>query len=446
MPVYPLPNTTDLLTLHQYHPDSYPFLLEKSSTTAATRYSILFAFPDDSLRIEYHATERFTDAFDRWFAQEKSPPPIDTYLPFTGGWFVYLGYELAVQVEPTLNLPRDAFNLPIAIATRVKSAIIYDHQHNECWFVTEDDPENTAYFQQVNHDIAMLATLPSSVNTTKPLALTLHEEIPQAYCDSVNRVAEYIKAGDVFQANLSRAWHGEFDNTLSVKAADVYRQLRVRNPAPFSACVQYADFSIISSSPERLVRVKDECIEARPIAGTRPRGKSDDDDQKLLDELINHPKERAEHIMLIDLVRNDLGRVSATGTVEVDELMVLESYQHVHHIVSNIKGKLRSDVTPGDVINAVFPGGTITGCPKVRCMEIIAELEQVGRGAYTGSVGYVNHSGDLDFNILIRTMVMKDNELNFRTGAGIVYDSIAMNELVETRHKAKGLLKVFESC
>lgn len=177
------------------------------------------------------------------------------------------------------------------------------------------------------------------------------------------------------------------------------------------------------------MRVEQNVIETRPIAGTRPRGQDAANDQALLQELISHPKERAEHIMLIDLKRNDLGRVCEYGSVKVDELMVIESYQHVHHIVSNVRGRLKAGMTPGQVIRAVFPGGTITGCPKVRCMEIIAELEQVRREAYTGSVGYINHNGDMDFNILIRTMSLQGQQLNFRTGAGIVIDSIAENEL-----------------
>jgi anthranilate synthase component 1 len=190
-----------------------------------------------------------------------------------------------------------------------------------------------------------------------------------------------------------------------------------------------------------LLAVRDGRASTRPIAGTRPRAANDTEDDALLRELIAHPKERAEHVMLIDLERNDLGRICEPGTVEVDEMMVLESYAHVHHIVSNVRGRLRHDVDPGDTIRAVFPGGTITGCPKVRCMEIIAELEGVPRGAYTGSFGYLNRDGSLDLNILIRTMVMQGNTLSFRAGCGIVADSEPVAELSETEAKAAGLLK-----
>jgi anthranilate synthase component 1 len=205
--------------------------------------------------------------------------------------------------------------------------------------------------------------------------------------------------------------------------------------------VRWRDNYVISSSPERLLKISGGVASTRPIAGTRPRSDDQATDDSLSEELFAHPKERAEHVMLIDLERNDLGRVSEPGSVEVDEMMVLESYAHVHHIVSNVQGRLRDDVTPGDAIRAVFPGGTITGCPKVRCMQIISELEAGPRGAYTGSFGYLNRDGSLDLNILIRTMVLHDNRISLRAGSGIVADSDAVAELAETRAKAKGLLQ-----
>jgi anthranilate synthase component 1 len=217
--------------------------------------------------------------------------------------------------------------------------------------------------------------------------------------------------------------------------------LRQANPAPFAGLAYYGDSAVISSSPERLVSVRNRRIDARPIAGTRPRHADAKRDAALIRELIEHPKERAEHVMLLDLERNDLGRIARTGSVQVDEVMVVESYTHVHHIVSNVCARLRDEVSPGEVIRAVFPGGTITGCPKVRCMEIIAELERMPREAYTGSMGYLNHDGDMDMNILIRTLVQKGDQLEFRAGAGIVADSIPEFELDETRAKARGLAR-----
>jgi anthranilate synthase component I len=269
-------------------------------------------------------------------------------------------------------------------------------------------------------------------------AIALHEEDAAKFLAGVQCVLDYIAAGDVFQVNLSRGW----DATLAapVDAATVYSALRAANPAPFAGSFAWDDWAVLSSSPERLVSVQRDAVQTRPIAGTRPRFAGDDDAARMR-ELVGHPKERAEHIMLIDLERNDLGRVCVPGSIEVDELMSVESYAHVHHIVSNVRGKLRDGTSPGDVIRAVFPGGTITGCPKVRCMQIIAELEGEARGPYTGAIGYLNRDGDMDLNILIRTLWMHGDTLRFRAGAGIVADSVAELELAETRAKARGLLR-----
>jgi anthranilate synthase component 1 len=265
----------------------------------------------------------------------------------------------------------------------------------------------------------------------------MEEEAPGKFLTGVERIKQYIYEGDVFQVNLSRAWRGAAGNTIP---ATLYQRLCQHNPAPFAGIARLPGISVISSSPERLVRTRQGLVETRPIAGTRPRDARRDKDLELSGELLAHPKERAEHVMLIDLERNDLGRVCVPGSIRVDELMMLESYAHVHHIVSNICGVLRQQVTPGTVIRSVFPGGTITGCPKVRCMEIIAELEKEARGAYTGSMGYLNRNGDMDLNILIRTMVAHNDTIILRAGAGIVADSQADRELDETRSKAKGLL------
>ena len=225
-----------------------------------------------------------------------------------------------------------------------------------------------------------------------------------------------------------------------VGAAQLYPRLRRANPAPFAALAQFRDQALLSSSPERLLRIQGDRIDTRPIAGTHPRGATPSEDARLAQQLLAHPKERAEHVMLIDLERNDLGRVCRAGSVVVDEYMAVETYAHVHHIVSNVSGRLRPGTTVIDALRAVFPGGTITGCPKLRCMQIIAELEGTPRGAYTGSLGYINRDGSADFNILIRTMTQSGGELSFRAGAGIVADSDAQREVLETRAKARGML------
>jgi anthranilate synthase component 1 len=247
----------------------------------------------------------------------------------------------------------------------------------------------------------------------------------------------------VYQANLSRGWRAPL--SPGVTAADLYRRLRVANPAPFAGSAMLPGFALLSSSPERLLRIRGSAASTRPIAGTRPRGESQAHDAALRDELRLNEKEQAEHVMLVDLERNDLGRICRGGTVEVDEFMTIESYATVHHIVSNVRGELRGEVTPGQAIAAVFPGGTITGCPKVRCMELLGVLEGAPRDAYTGSMGYLGRDGSLDLNILIRTLAVRDGTIEFRTGAGIVADSRPEAELEETRAKARGLLRALGS-
>jgi para-aminobenzoate synthetase component 1 len=251
----------------------------------------------------------------------------------------------------------------------------------------------------------------------------------------VERVREYIAAGDIYQANLSCRFDGRFEG----ETCDLYARLRRINPSPFACLLRSPGLEIISSSPERLVSLHHGIAETRPIAGTRPRGYTPPEDAQLGEELLGHPKERAEHVMLLDLERNDLGKVCRPGSVEVDELMVLERYSHVTHIVSNVRGELREGVGPFALLRATFPGGTITGVPKKHCMEIIDQLEPVGRGTYTGSAGYISVTGDMDLNILIRTFQRFGNEITYQVGAGIVADSVARKEWDECLAKGMAL-------
>jgi anthranilate synthase component 1 len=283
--------------------------------------------------------------------------------------------------------------------------------------------------------------LPAVSDTVGALE-NLCEENPERFKNSVSRIHDYLLAGDIFQVNISRPWTGAFLHEADPGA--VYRSLRQTNPAPFAGMMRWQNRIMLSSSPERLVQIKGCRIQTRPIAGTRPRGSDEQRDRALSAELLENLKERAEHIMLIDLERNDLGRVCKPGTVEVNELMVVETYAHVHHIVSNVRGELKPEASPIDAIKAVFPGGTITGCPKVRCMEIIAELEKDGRGFYTGSMGYLGRNGNMDLNILIRSMLVHGRDFSFRTGGGIVADSVPELEVMETKDKARGMLLAIE--
>ena len=435
----------ELRRLNQTHPSRYPFLLQSTARGGELgRFDILFAFPGDSLVLNGNgalsgrgATKQtgFLQALDNWWGEEQTAGA-DSHLPFHGGWFLYLAYELAAEIEPFLSLHSDPL-LPTAFAVRCPAAIVFDHLTQECVFVCESD--TTQLREQIAEDVDQLSVAGENSGSR---TLEVSEDDHRQFTDAVEIAKEHIEAGDVYQANLSRQWTVTVDEERSSES--VYESLCASNPGPFAGIARWKGTSIISSSPERLLRVRDGIISTRPIAGTRRRGDDDAADDDLSSELFAHPKERAEHIMLIDLERNDLGRVSRPGSVEVDEMMVLESYAHVHHIVSNVRGTLRSDTTPGMAIGAVFPGGTITGCPKVRCMEIIDELEGAPRGAYTGSMGYLNRDGSLDLNILIRTMVKRDTKIIFRAGAGIVADSDPQSELDETRAKAEGMLRALD--
>ncbi len=441
-------NSEALLRLHQAFPQHYPYLLESVASTSEHRFSILFAYPQaQQVLKDFSSAETFQQQFAQQFAQLSTEPLSHAY-PFTGGWFVYLSYEYGQVVEPVLSLPEST--LPLAVLSRVPAAVIYDHEKLQLVALAEEGFE--ALLTQIQQDWQQVQNqdLPEGQVTL----LSQSEEPESKFLQGVEQIKDYILAGDVFQVNLSRQW--SVNLAAESDAVAVYNVLRQHNPAPFAALAQFEDWAIISSSPERMVRTQWQQtdassylrVETRPIAGTRKREQSAEKDKALREELIAHPKERAEHIMLIDLERNDLGRICQPGSVKVNELMTIESYQHVHHIVSNIQGQLKPGINPLQVLHAVFPGGTITGCPKIRCMEIIAELEQMPRQAYTGSLGYINRDGSMDTNILIRSFIHRpasdqqpENQLFFRAGAGIVADSIPERELKETRHKARGLLR-----
>ena len=440
----PLTEDIDLLTLQRLAPRRYPLLLESSASgTAHGRWDLLLAAGGGSLALGRDGVTRredgsavagdFLSALDRdWRALRT--PRAEPRWPFRGGWALLLSYELAAQVEPVLALPGTAGALPVALALRCPGAVLRDRATGECCIVAEADTADLV--ARITGDIAAALRLRALPGWRVPAAI--EEDPPARFTDGVRRVLDYLAAGDLFQANLSRGWRARFD--APVEPAALFQRLRTHNPAPFAGLFAGEGWAVVSASPERLVSVRGELVETRPIAGTRPRVPGDDDAARIRD-LAGNPKERAEHVMLIDLERNDLGRVCTPGSVEVDELMTVESYAHVHHIVSNVRGRLRPDATPGDVVRATFPGGTITGCPKVRCMQVIAELEGEGRGAYTGAFGWLGRDGDLDLNILIRSAELEGDTLRFRTGAGIVADSDPERELDETRAKARGMLR-----
>ncbi len=453
---------SQLRALAARDPSLFPALFDSTAVGPLGRYSILAAMPGASLllrgdgRLETQGVQLrsadFLGALDEWWlSQRPNARPQDQsadaalHVPFRGGWIVYLGYELAGHIEQGLRIPELPADMVCALALRVPAALVYDHVQQRCQLVTEGDGAATA--ARIETALAALAPatdaedsgMGAMARAAQPLSII--EQPGDQYRDVVLRAQEYIGCGDVYQANLSRGWRVQYAENPAAGA--LYESLRQANPAPFAVHATFPGFTLLSSSPERLVSVRGRHVETRPIAGTRARHGAPGSDAAEKQELLANAKERAEHVMLIDLERNDLGRICHAGTVEVNEFMVTESYPHLHHIVSNVRGLLRDEVTPGAALRAVFPGGTITGCPKYRCMQIIGELEHEPRGAYTGSVGYLNADGDMDFNILIRTATLAGATLRFRAGAGIVADSDWQRELAETRTKAAGLLRAF---
>lgn len=431
----------DLLSLQSLDIKKYPYLLESSSRgNLNNRFSILFYRPEFSIE---KTTKNFLSKFDEYWLKEKIDQSKlvlkDKKLPFFGGWFVYFGYELSKEIEPKLNIPDSPFELPTAFASRVKTAIIYDHIDDQIFLVSEDKEKFKKICEDVETDFHQMNKVKNNFFGSIEL---LNKGSDEEHQRQVKKCIKYIFQGEIFQANLSRLWNYRVDKGIG--ATDIYRQLRLKNPSPFSGLVNYKNSFIISSSPERLVSVNENFLETRPIAGTRPRGSSGLHDIELSNELINSDKEKAEHLMLVDLERNDISKVCEPGSVKVNEMMTIESYAHVHHIVSNVCGQKIRNISPGKIISSVFPGGTITGCPKVRCMEILGELEKIGRGPYTGSFGYITHSGNMDVNILIRSMLLENNNLFFRAGGGIVADSAPEAETLETEAKANGMLNALK--
>lgn len=428
----------DLLALKAARPERYPALF---STGGNVGWDILFAFPQQQHALFGSADKAgVTDFFARFPAlatKQTVSNNVAAGLPFSGGWLLAFSYELGGMLEPSAGHAQDAENFPLAYALRIPAAILLDCSCGQTWLMAEAGHESC--IGQMQADLAEIAAPP----TASLPNFQLIEDEPARFLQGVSRIQSYIREGDVFQVNLSRGWRAEFDAPASPTA--LFRRLNQSNPAPFSALMDVGNWSIISSSPERLVRIaQDGRAVTRPIAGTHPRSAQADEDAALRQRLQSHPKERAEHIMLVDLERNDLGRVCAPGSVKVDALMELASYAHVHHLESTVSGLLRPGTNLQELMRAIFPGGTITGCPKLRTMQIIHELEAAPRRAYTGSLGYINLDGTLDLNILIRSFLLKQNQLWFRTGAGIVADSEPQRELAETRAKAKGLLRALD--
>lgn len=417
------------------------------------------------------------EAIKRWMAPYHAPY-VDGAPKFTGGCVGYMSYDVARSIEKLPTLAADDLNLPDYVFLRFNELWIIDHQEEllHCSWMTElslskqdgaivSEQEVSQLHQQAIECVRGMnerwQRWYKHVQTPEAMQrLEKRKQLLQAgmmidveafegvrtafskedFMQAVRQIQAYIAAGDVFQVNLSMRQMKE----LHVSAEQLYEWLRLVNPSPYMGLLHFDGFQLVSSSPELLVKLEKGEVSARPIAGTRRRGKTEAEDLQMAEELRSNEKEQAEHIMLVDLERNDLGRISSFGSVRVDELMVIEYYSHVMHLVSNVRGKLAAGKDAYDVIRAKFPGGTITGAPKVRTMEIIEELEPVRRGPYTGSFGWIDYTGDMELNIIIRTLTLKDGIGHIQAGAGIVIDSEPEREYRESLNKAKALWKAVQ--
>jgi para-aminobenzoate synthetase component I len=360
---------------------------------------------------------------------------------FQGGAMGFISYDYARQIEKLENRAKDDLEIPDLYYMVFDQWAVYDHEAEEVWVMADNAGAEAleTYYAEWKTALEQPAITEKSaegtVSVERSVAMSEND-----FISAVGKIQHYIREGDVFQVNLSVRQ----SQKLAASPYAIYKKLRELNPSPYMSYVHTPDFQIASGSPELLVKKKGTEVSTRPIAGTRSRGENELEDQRLADELIQNEKERAEHVMLVDLERNDLGRVCQYGTVEVNEFMVIEKYSHVMHIVSNVRGTIAGNKNGKDLIRSVFPGGTITGAPKVRTMEIIEELEPVRRGIYTGSIGWIGFNGDMELNIVIRTLFAKNGQAYIQAGAGVVIDSNPRHEYKESLKKAKAVWRAKE--
>jgi anthranilate synthase component 1 len=379
-------------------------------------------------------------------------PEIEGLPPLHGGLIGYLGYDVVREVEHLPAVPDDDLGYPDAVVSMIGELAVYDHWKQRVVLIAnaliaDDDDDaaiEAAYVDALQRLDALAADGARALDEPLVEPAARDEDIPEVsstmgeavYCAAVEAAREYIFAGDIFQVVLSQ----RFDLELDAEAFDLYRVLRQVNPSPYMYFLRHGDLEIVGGSPEPMVQLLEDRVISRPIAGTRKRGTTEEHDKRLAAELVEHPKEVAEHVMLVDLARNDVGRVVEFGTLQIDEMMTLEKYSHVMHMTSQVSGALKDGKTPIDVLRATLPAGTLSGAPKVRAMEIIDELEPVKRGPYGGVVGYIDFSGNIDTAIAIRTMLVSGNRASIQAGAGVVADSVAADEHLECQNKARALL------
>jgi anthranilate synthase component 1 len=458
------------LKLRAGEPEGAPcFLLESAEQGQVGRYSFVGLRPRSVLRwsdgtlSEWSGeeaaagappsrSEAAPDPYGAVAARMDSygPAPVEGLPPFAGGAVGFFGYDLVRTVEPLGEPNPDPLGLPDMALMITDAMLVFDHLRHEltilaCAFADSEGGIDAAYeraagtIAEMRERLRAAVPVPAAPSVSEPPEFTSNME-REEFEAAVERIVEYVHAGDAFQVVPSQ----RFSAPAPVEAFSVYRGLRAVNPSPYMYFLEFGDFQIAGASPEPLVKVSGRRVETRPIAGTSPRGGSEDEDRRLAERLINDPKERAEHVMLVDLGRNDLGRVSEYGSVSVDELMVVETYSHVLHIVSQVSGTLREGVSAMDVLRSALPAGTLSGAPKVRAMQIIDELEPVKRCSYGGAIGYLSWDGDLDTAIHIRTVVVKDGQLHVQAGGGTVADAKPAYEYNESVNKARAVFRAVE--
>lgn len=444
----------------------YAFLLESvEGSQKLARYSFLGGRP---LLVLTTASDGYTEVRNREGRRSKGHPleiareTLSPYRPvrhptlprFTGGLLGYFGYDLVRWWENLPNKPPDDLGCPVMELVLVDTVLAFDHLTNRIRVITyafiEGEEVQVSYRRAVERVEEMVERLSSpqgaegrrerGVRTLPQTKVEANME-REEFLSKVAAAKEYIAAGDIFQVILSQRFRA---SPILGDPFDLYRALRMINPSPYMFYLNFPEVKLVGASPEMLVRLEGDVVEMRPIAGTRPRGATPEEDSRLADELLQDEKERAEHIMLVDLTRNDLGRISRYGSVIMSELMAIERYSHVMHLVSTVSGRLSAGRDAFDVLRAVFPHGTVTGAPKVRAMEIIDELEPNARGPYAGAVGYIDFRGNMDTAITIRTILVKGGSAYVQAGAGIVADSTPEREYEETVNKARALLKAIE--
>ncbi|MCK5594582.1 anthranilate synthase component I [bacterium] len=446
------------------HGDKFSFILESVERGEQFgRYSFIGTDPEIVFKCKNNKGSIFTKNKEKQVSLSGNPLPFlkhmmakyrfvadDSLPPFCGGAVGYFSYDVIRFIEKLPMHTADDLNLPDCVLMFTDTIMIFDHLLHKMKIVSnvhlndKMDPSK-AYDQAIQKIDRIIEKLNTPVQKHKNRKQKVKYKLKSnttknRFTKIVKKAKEYIKAGDIIQTVLSQ----RLETGINIDSFDIYRALRIINPSPYMYYLKLDNFEMAGSSPEILVKVENKIVEERPIAGTRPRGKTEIEDKRLVKELLSDPKELAEHIMLVDLSRNDIGRICKYGTVKVGELMGIEKYSHVMHIVSDVQGKIRPDLDSIDVFKACFPAGTVSGAPKIRAMELIEELEPTRRGPYAGAVGYLSFSGDMDTCITIRTAVIKNNTAYLQAGAGIVADSVPDEEYNETLNKAKVLIKAIK--